>query len=82
MFDQKDFNNIIRDVNLSKESLDVLASQLRPKNLLGKYTKVNLFRNRDAKFIVLFNKPLKLVYCSVIKEVLLMLDVGEYDLYS
>ena len=78
LFDQKDLNDLIRDLNLSKESSEVLNSQLKAKNVLDKDTKVN-FRKRDAKFIPLFSQTLELVYCSNTKDVLLMLGRDEYD---
>ena len=71
LFDQKELNDLIRDLNLSKESSEVLASWSKDKNLLDKDTNVTLYMNRDAKFISLFD--LELVYCSDIKLPLLML---------
>ena len=79
LFDQKNLNYLIKDLNLSKESPGVLASRLKDKNLLDKDISVTLYRKRDAEFIPLFNKTLELVYCSDIKRDLLMLDVDKYD---
>ena len=73
MFDQKELNDLIRDLNLSKESSEVLASWSKDKNLLDKETNVTLYLKRDTKSIPLFNQALKLVYHSDMKQLLLML---------
>ena len=73
MFDQKELNDLIRDLNLSKESSEVLASWSKDKNLLDKVTNVTLYLKRDTKSIPLFNQALKLVYHSDMKQLLLML---------
>ena len=79
MFDQKELNDLIRDLNLSKESSEVLSSRLKDKDLLDEDTNISLYWNRDAEFIALFNQTLEIVYCSDIKRVLLMLGVDKYD---
>ena len=79
LFDQKELNNLIRNLNLSKEFPEILASLLKDTNLLDKDTNVTLYRKRNAKLIPLFNQTLELVHCSYIKRVLLILDVNKYD---
>ena len=72
-------NDLIRDLNLSKEYSEVLASRLKDKNLFDKDTNVTVYQNRGTEFILLLYQTLELVYCSVIKQVLLMLGVNKYN---
>ena len=82
LFDQNELSNLIRDLSLSKQSAELLASRLKEKNLLKSETRVTFYRNRDAEFIPLFNEDSDLVYCSNVEGVLLRLGVQEYDANS
>ena len=78
-FSQAELSDLIRDLNLSKESSEVLASRLKEKNLLEPGTLVTYYRNRDAEFSPFFKQTTDLVYCSDPKQVLLLLGVVHYN---
>ena len=63
-FNQPELNDLIRDLNLSKESSELLASRLKEKNLLDSETKVTFYRNREKNMIPFFSENNKLVFCS------------------
>ncbi|KAI6651424.1 hypothetical protein LOD99_5231 [Oopsacas minuta] len=44
LFNQAELNDLIRDLDLSKESSELLPSRLKEKNLLHQGTKVTLYR--------------------------------------
>jgi hypothetical protein len=43
-FDQSDLNDLIRDLNLSKDSSELLASRLKENNVLHPGTKTTFYR--------------------------------------
>ena len=78
-FDQHELSDFIRDLNLSKESSESLASQLKEKNLLITKTRITCYRNLDADFSPLFSQNKDLVSFNVVEEVLINLGVDEYN---
>ncbi|XP_063614988.1 voltage-gated potassium channel subunit beta-2-like [Penaeus indicus] len=57
-FSEPELNDLVRDLGLSRNSAEVLASRLQEKALLDKMTKASYFRNRDRsslKCILLHN---------------------------
>ena len=53
-FNQEELSNLIRDLNLSKDALEILASRLRDKNSLSAGTKVTLYRTREKELLPYF----------------------------
>ena len=47
LFNQEELSDLIRDLNLSKESSELLASRLNDRNLLQQGTKITFYRTRD-----------------------------------
>ena len=47
LFNPEELSNLIRDLNLSKESSELLASRLNDRNLLQQGTKITFYRTRD-----------------------------------
>ena len=60
-FSQAELSNLVRDLNLSKESSEILASRLKEKNLLESGTLVTHYRNQDAEFSSFFKQTTDLV---------------------
>ena len=56
-FSQAELSDLVRDLNLSKESLEVLASHLKEKNLLESATLVTYYRSQDADSSPFFKRP-------------------------
>ena len=66
-FDQSALNDLVRNLGLSKESSELLASRLGQRNLLLPGIKVTFYRNRDEAFRKYFTKEDSFVYCHDIQ---------------
>ncbi|KYN28033.1 hypothetical protein ALC57_02551 [Trachymyrmex cornetzi] len=75
-FDQKELNDIVRELGLSKEGAEFLASRLKEKNLL---TNNSHYRNRDESFRKYFSTDTNLVYCH---DVMGLMDELKKDVYK
>ena len=53
-FSQGQLNDSVRDLNLSKESSEILASRLGEHCILDSETKITFFRNRDDLLLQFF----------------------------
>ena len=76
---QNELNDLARDLNLSKESSELLASRLKEKNLLQLGTFITYYRNRHAEFLPYFTQEKDIVFCNNVEGVLKKLGVTQYD---
>ena len=58
-FSQMELNDFVPDLGLSKQAAELLASQLKDKNLLDSFANVSFFRTRDETFV---NSSQKSIY--------------------
>ena len=72
LYSQSELNDLIRDLNLPKQSAEVLASRLQEKHLLKAGTRVSFYRNREEKLRKYFQSDGQLVYCTDIEGLLLL----------
>ena len=79
LFSQNELNDLARDLNLSKESSELLASRLKEKNLLQPGTFITDYRNRHAEFLPYFTQEKDTVFCNNVEGVLKKLGVTQYD---
>lgn len=77
-FNQEELNDLIRDLNLSKESAELLASRLKEKNLLCRGTNITFYRKRDKDLLPFFTQENDLVFCNNIKGLLEKMGLPEY----
>ena len=63
-FNQMELNDLIRDLALSKECSELLASRLKEKYLLEEKTNVTFYRTREKNFVKYFDEEDSLVYCN------------------
>ena len=63
-FSQNERNDLVRDLNLSKSSAELLASRLKEKSLLSHGTLITFYRNRHQEFLNFFFEEKDLVYCT------------------
>lgn len=85
-FNQHELNDLIRDLGLSKESAELLASRLLEKDCLAPKTKVTFYRNRNEPFRKYFSKENNLVYCNDVTSLIsefksITYDPGEWRLF-
>ena len=62
-FSHPELNDLVRNLGLSKNAAEILASKLQEKTLLNKTIKVSYFRNQEQIFVECFKEENKFVYC-------------------
>lgn len=67
---QKDLNDLIRDLNLSKQQAEGLASRLKGWNLLQKDVRIFSYRGRHSDFKDCFSEENGIVFCNDICSVM------------
>ncbi|XP_076804583.1 uncharacterized protein LOC143448650 [Clavelina lepadiformis] len=74
---QPELNDLTRDLNLTKESAQLLGSRLRENNLLAPCTTYFWYRYRDKEFRKYFNydEDHSLVYCQDVSGLILALGI-------
>ncbi|CAG9787072.1 unnamed protein product [Diatraea saccharalis] len=77
-FNQSELNDLIRDLNLSKESSEILASRLKEKNLLTPDTKITFYRTREKDLLPYFSSEENLVYCNNVEGLIQKMGLQKY----
>ena len=80
LYSQSELNDLIRDLNLPKQSAEVLASRLQEKHLLKAGTSVSFYRNREENLRKYFQSDSQLVYCTDVERLLLAMGLSAYCL--
>ncbi|KAI6647804.1 hypothetical protein LOD99_8519 [Oopsacas minuta] len=70
LFSQEDLNDLVRDLDLSKESALLLGSRLKERNLLEARTTFYWYRNREQEFEPFFSMDNELFYYNNIQELI------------
>lgn len=77
-FNQTELSDLIRDLRLSKESSELLASRLNDKNLLDNDTKITFYRTREKNFLSFFSHESNLVFCQEVRGLMIKMGLPEY----
>ncbi|XP_061480792.1 uncharacterized protein LOC133383677 [Rhineura floridana] len=77
-FSQKELNDLIRDLSLSKQASELLASRLMEKNCLQPEANITAYRTREEGLLPYFSQDEELVYCNNIPGLLLQMGLPEY----
>ena len=72
-------NHLVRDLNLSKESSEILASRLGEHGILDSETKITFFRSRDDLLLRFFTMENDFVYCNTIPRLLAKMFLPDYN---
>ena len=75
LFSQKHLNDLIRDLCLSKEKTELLASRLKERNMVEKDVKVSYYRKRNWDLSSAFKVEGPLCYCHDIEELFQTLGI-------
>lgn len=78
LFSQNELSDLIRDLNLSKQESELLASRLKEKNLLAPTVTITTYRTRESELLQFFDENEGLVYCTDIAKLLLDMGLKEY----
>ena len=70
LLSQSDLNDLVRDLQLTKEQSELLGSRLQQWNLLDGKTRISDFRNRSKKLSCFYDVKDKLCFCSDIEGLL------------
>ena len=81
-FNQDDLSDLIRDLNLLRESAELLASRLKERNFLQAKTNVTFYRNREANFLLYFKQYEEIVVCNDAELLLIELGIVHYEANS
>lgn len=79
LFTQKHLNDLVRDLALSKEAAEILASRLSEHRVLDSEAKITFYRNRDKEFIQYFSEEDDFVFCNNIQGLLKAMGLPEYN---
>jgi len=63
-FSQKELNDLVRGLSLSKSFVELLASRLKEKNLLSDSARITFYRNRHQEFLRFFSMKRR-TWCTV-----------------
>lgn len=77
-FSQNELDDLVRDLNLSKQASELLASRLKEKNLLLSDTKISFYRERDKELRRYFAEENGITFCSDIKNLLIKMGLKQY----
>jgi len=75
-FTQAELNDLVRDLNLTKDAAEILASRLHEKRLLSPGTLVTFYRNRQKELEQYYNQDDSITYCVDIAAVMSKLRVN------
>ena len=78
-FSQKELNDLVCNLSLSKSSAKLLASRLKEKNHLSDSACITFYHNRHQEFLHFFFEEKDLVYCTDIAQLLHNLGVPQYE---
>ena len=77
-FTQQESNDSIRDLDLSNQESELLASRLKEKSCLQPNAKITFYRNRETGILPFFSQDNDLVYCNNIIGLLLKMKIPNY----
>ena len=81
-FNQDDLSDLIRNLNLPKESAKLLASRLVERNFLQAKTNVTFYRKREANLLPYFKQHEEIVDCNDVELLLMELGIVHYEANS
>ena len=79
-FSQLELNDLVRDLDLSKQAAEILASRLNEKHVLHSSAKVLFYRKRDELFLPYFKEEKQRVYCDNVPRLLGESGIPSYNL--
>ena len=73
-----ELSNLIRDLNLSKEAAEILASRIKDKNCVRTGASITFYRMRKKLLPYFSEEEEEFVSCKDIKELPLKMGVPQY----
>ena len=79
LFSQEALHDLCRDLYLTKDKSEILASRLKERNLFRKEVKITLYRKRAQKLHVLFSRKDDLRFCNDIAELFEPVEIQYFN---
>ena len=79
---QSKLSDLIRDLNLSNNQSQILASRLKERNILTHGTSISYYKSRESSLRKVFDDKDSFVFCANVKSLLLELGIWHYDAYG
>lgn len=70
LFTQGELNDLVRDLNLTKDAAEVLGSRLKSKNLLAPGVAFSWYRHREQEIVSFFKEKDSMVFCHDINSLI------------
>lgn len=64
LFTQAELNDLVRDLDISKDKSELLASRLKAKNLLSDEVRISFYRDRHQKFGKYYSTKDSVCFCN------------------
>ena len=78
LFSQDELNDLVRDLNLSKQASELLAFRLKEKNCLKDNVKIAHYRRREKNLLLYFSQDEEFVRCNNISALVLQMGQPDY----
>ena len=78
-FTERQLNNLVRNLNLSKESSELSASRLVEHDVVDSGTKITFYCNRDDLLLRFFTMEDDFVFCNNIPGLLAEMGLSKYN---
>jgi hypothetical protein len=78
-FTQSEMNDLIRELQLTKEKSELLGSRLRERNMMASGVKFSCYRNCEKEFRKYYAQEDQLVFFTEVRNLLHQLGEKEYD---
>ena len=78
-FNQAELYDLIRNLNISKKTTEVLAFRLNEKNLLQPSTNITFYRTREKNLLSYFSRENNLIFCNDVGGLLQKMGLEEYN---
>ena len=76
---QSELNDLVRDLNISKDQSQILASILYERNMFTHDTSISYYKSRGSSFRKFFDVKDSFVFCASSKGLLLELGIRHCD---
>lgn len=82
LFNQNELNDLVRDLYLTKEQSELLASRLKEKKMVAPDTKITIYRTREKDLLKHFSQQKDLVFCEDVKALMKDMGLQQYNAHD
>ena len=78
LMSQSDLDDLVRDLDLPKQSARLLGSRLQERNFLAPGTTFSWYRYREKEFVEFFSSEYSVVYCNNVEGLVSKMGMEYY----